>query len=198
MTDVEAGRRPWHLWLVGAASALWNCMGAFDYTMTKTRNADYVAALTPEQHAWIDSFPLWANAGWGLGVWGALAGSILLLFASRFAVYAFAVSLFGLAVTTVFQFGVSPMPGTGNSAGGMLFSLTLWIVAIALLVYAIRMRARGVLRSAGDGGFVPAMSAPPLFPPAPKRPYAGTGLKTGHRHEQGRRGKAGGRTRFAA
>jgi hypothetical protein len=40
---------------------------------------------------------------WALGVWGALAGSMLLLLRSRRAVTAFAASLVGLAVSTGYQ-----------------------------------------------------------------------------------------------
>jgi hypothetical protein len=30
---------PWHLWIVGVFSLLWNGMGAFDYGMTESRSA---------------------------------------------------------------------------------------------------------------------------------------------------------------
>lgn len=146
MTDRQATGRPWHLWVVGVASALWNCGGAFDYTMTKTRSEEYLAQFTAEQIAFFNSFPLWANIVWALGVWGALAGSILLLFASRWAVHAFAVSLFGLAGGTVFQFVASDMPASLKTPVTMGFTALLWVVAVLLLWYAIRMRARGVLR----------------------------------------------------
>src|SRR3546814_4715800 len=63
-------KTPWHLWVVGVLSLLWNAVGAFDYTMTKLNDADYLSAFTPEQIAYFQSFPLWANAGWALGVWG--------------------------------------------------------------------------------------------------------------------------------
>ena len=42
-------RAPWHLWVVGIISLLWNAMGAFDYLMSQTRNEQYMAAFTPEQ-----------------------------------------------------------------------------------------------------------------------------------------------------
>ena len=53
--------------------------GAFDYTMTQTKNAEYLAAFTPEQRTYFESFPTWMEAAWALGIWGALAGSALLL-----------------------------------------------------------------------------------------------------------------------
>ena len=140
--ETVTARRPWHLWAVGVASLLWNCGGALDVTMSKL----HLAAVTPEQRAWFDSFPLWANTAWAAGVWGAFLGSLLLLAASRWAVAAFAVSLAGLVVGTVYQYGMSDMPASLRTGGGITFTAMLWIVAILLLWYAARMRARGVLR----------------------------------------------------
>src|SRR3546814_16652880 len=81
MTEVV--KTPWHLWAVGIVSLLWNAFGAFDYVMTKLRNPEYMAAFTPEQQSFFYSFPLWANVGWALGVWGSVLGSVLLLGRSR-------------------------------------------------------------------------------------------------------------------
>src|SRR3546814_14306055 len=72
-----------------------------DYMMTKLGNADYLSAFTPEQIAYFQGFPLWANIGWAFGVWGSVLGSILLLARSRHAVTAFAVSLLGLAISKI-------------------------------------------------------------------------------------------------
>jgi len=46
---------------------------------TKTHNASYLAAMTPAQRTWLAGYPVWMEAAWALGVWGALLGSILLL-----------------------------------------------------------------------------------------------------------------------
>ena len=140
------GRTPLHLWIVGGLSALWNAFGCFDYLMTQTRNADYLAQFTDTQRAYFESFPMWTEAAWGFGVWGALAGSLLLLARSRHAVSAFGVSLAGLAVSTFYQYILSSPPPEMGSTFMVLMNLAIWAVAIALLVYAMRMRRRRVLR----------------------------------------------------
>ena len=141
-----SARTPVHLWAVGALSALWNSFGALDYTMTQTRNAAWMAQLTPDQVAWLDEAPMIAHASWAFGVWGALAGSLLLLARSRHALAAFVASLAGLAVNTVYQL-TAPMPsGHMDSTAMLAFHALIWAVAIALLLYAIAMRRRGVLR----------------------------------------------------
>lgn len=139
-------KTPAHLWIVGTVATLWNGFGAFDYVMTQTRNEAYLAQFTPEQRAYFDSFPALMEAAWACGVWGALLGSLLLLARSRHAVAAFIVSLAGLAVSTAYQFTSSSMPEDMKSGAMAVMNLIIWAVAIALLIYAMRMRARGVLR----------------------------------------------------
>ena len=142
-----AVKTPVHLWVVGVVSLLWNAFGAFDYTMTKMQNADYLAGITPEQQAFLFGFPPWANIGWALGVWGSLIGSLLLLARSRHATAAFAISLLGLAINSAYQFGVrgadlQQMFGIGP----MIFTAVIAAIIIALLLYARAMVAKGVLR----------------------------------------------------
>ena len=145
MTEVR--KTPVHLWIVGVVSLLWNAVGAFDYTMTKMQNPEYLAAFTPEQQAWFASFPLWANIGWALGVWGSVLGSLLLLARSRHAVSAFAVSLVGLAISCIYQFGLhygDLMRLFGTFP--MIFTAIIWVILIALYLYARKQAAAGVLR----------------------------------------------------
>lgn len=143
----ETAKTPISFWIISGLSLVWNAFGAVDYTMTQTRNAAYLAQFTPEQRTYFESFPAWMEAAWALGIWGAVAGSLLLLMRSRHAVAAFGVSLLGLLVSTIWQFGLSGADvakifGTGP----MVMSAFIWIVAIALFVYARRKRDSGLLR----------------------------------------------------
>ena len=143
MERVTAGR-PWHIWAVGVVSAIWNAGGAYDYTMTYLQSATYLAPFGPEERAYFLGFPAWATASWALGVWGALAGSLLLLARSRFAVHAFVVALIGLMGTTAYQY-TADMPASFDTPGTHAFSAAIWIVTLALTAYAVWMRRRGVL-----------------------------------------------------
>lgn len=147
---VRAGRTPWHLWVVGILALLWNGFGAVDYTMSQLRNEAYLGSAAEsmgitaaEMIAFIDSFPTWMHAFWALGVWGALAGSVLLLLRSRYAVWAYALSLLGLAVTQIYQAGMDK-PDWAEAAAAM--NIVIWAIALFLLAYAFVMRKRGVLR----------------------------------------------------
>ena len=57
MSDAQTVPTPKHLWVVGIVMALWNAMGAFDYTMTQTQNEAYMGQFTPEQLEVLLQFP---------------------------------------------------------------------------------------------------------------------------------------------
>ena len=152
MDDVQSARTPVHLWIVGAVATLWNCFGAYDYVMTKMRDTDYLAGMMPGTDpnailAWVDSFPVWAHFGWGLGVWMGLLGSLLLLARSRYAVWAFGLSLIGMALSFGYQFsGGSPPPEGMDGSMMMIMPLFIIAVGVGLLLYARAQAAKGVLR----------------------------------------------------
>lgn len=138
-------RTPLHLWIVGVLSLLWNAVGAFDYLATQLELEAYMSRFSEEQLAYFYGFPAWAVACWALGVWAAFAGSIGLLLRRRWAAWAFAVSIFGMVFTTLYNFVLSDGAEIMGAAG-ILFSVVIWLVAIFLLVYSRRMAFAGVLR----------------------------------------------------
>lgn len=80
-------------------------------------------------------------------MWASLLGSLLLLMRSRHAATAFVVSLVGLAVSSLYQFGMHS--GDLQHLFGtfpMIFTAIIWVVLIALFVYARRQAAAGTLR----------------------------------------------------
>ncbi len=132
---------PASLWIVGIVSTLWNAFGCTDYAMMKLHNMAWLNAggVSPEMIAKIDAGPLWGTAGWALGVWASLAGSILLLARSRHAATAFVVSLAGAVVGFAWQ-----VPA-GLAEPLWLPAMIVGAVA-AQWWFARRMISRGVLR----------------------------------------------------
>ncbi len=139
-------RAPAHLWIVGIVALLWNAFGAFDYVMTQIQNEAYLAQFSDAARLYFDSFPAWVEAAWALGVWGGLLGSLLLLARSRYAEFAFGLSLVGLLAATIYQQVLSAMPADLRTGPMVAMNVVIWVVAIGLFVYAHRMRARGLLR----------------------------------------------------
>lgn len=140
-----AARAPLHLWVVGILALLWNCGGALDYLMTQTRNASYMSGFSKAQLAYFYGFPAWMIACWAIAVWGGVAGALLLLLRRRLAVPVFAVSLVAMVIVSVYNFGLSNgLEIMGREAA--LFSAAIFVVAVALLLYARWLARRGVLR----------------------------------------------------
>jgi len=133
-----------HLWIVGILSLLWNAMGAFDYLASHLKLDFYMSQFTQAQLDYFYGFPAWATSGWALGVWGALLGSLGLLLRKAWSVWAFAVSLLGLAISSLYNLVLSDGMEIMGS-GGAIFTAVIWIVAILLLVYSRRQMRSGVL-----------------------------------------------------
>ena len=143
----NAGRgMPAHLWIVGILALLWNAYGCYQYLMTETGNQAYLSSLPAEWHAYWESLPGWLTAFWALAVWGGLAGALLLLMRSRYAVWAFAVSFVGVVVDLGYQLFMTDIPASLRQ--GMLGMLDWLILAVAgiLLWYSWSMDKKGVLR----------------------------------------------------
>jgi len=138
-------------WVIAVAATLWNAIGPTDYLMSKTRNDAYFNAMMPGVdpqviYDYSDSFPLLIQVGWAVGVWFALAGSVLLLLRHRWAVAAFALSLVGAVLSLGYQL-MNPVPAPAmNEGAAALMPYIIIAVAVALLLYARSAYSRGILR----------------------------------------------------
>ena len=140
-------KTPWHLWVVGGVSALWNSIGVFDYVMTKMQGGAYLASagMTEAQVAHLMAYPLWVNVAWPVGVWGSLIGSILLLLRSRYAFPAFVVSLVGFVASLVYNYGLSN-GGELYGQTALFTNIAIGVILVILILYSRAMAKRGVLR----------------------------------------------------
>ncbi len=146
MATTAQRRTPTHLWVVGLIALLWNAFGCYDYLMTESANSAYLSNFPPEMVAYSNSLPGWTVAFWALGVWGGLAGALLLLIRSHYAVWAFALSFVGAAVGIGYQLFMTTMPA--SMTAGVMGMMPYVIVAVAafLLWYSWREEKKGVLR----------------------------------------------------
>ena len=136
---------PWHLWVVGAVTFLWNCGGVFDYVMSVTRNAGYLAQMSEPQVALLTAAPAWATAAFAVGTLTSLLGSLLLLLRSRWAIWTFAVSLAAYLVNCVYYFILSDgLAVMGTMGAG--FSAAIFLIMLFELWYSRAMAGRSVLR----------------------------------------------------
>ncbi len=145
MSGAKLGRvdTPWHLWLVGVLTLLFNAMGIVSYLTTKL---GWLAemGMTPSQIAFMETYPAWATTVWAMGVWGAFAGSVLVLLRSRWAVVAMVVALVGLIGVTLAESAVLEVPADMRTPLGL--KAAIWGVTLFLLFYSRAMTKAGVLR----------------------------------------------------
>jgi hypothetical protein len=149
-----ARRTPWHLWAVGLGSLLWNAYGCYDYLMTNLRGEAYLreaaasmkwdAADTDAFIAYYNSMPAWMTAVWAVGVWGALAGSMLLLLRRKLAVPVFAASLIAFVLSVLSTFVLLDAPEAVRSTA--VIQAVIFVACLFFVWYAWTMAKRGVLR----------------------------------------------------
>lgn len=144
--DETSAKTPWHLWMVGVLSLLWNSVGAMDFTMTQTRNESWMKQFTPEQLEYFYGFPLWVVVAWGVATWGSLIGSVLLLLRRRFAVTINLVVIVAMALTFTHNFLLSDGMKVMGGGGTLIFTAIIVVVGVFLYVYARAMARRAVLR----------------------------------------------------
>ena len=146
MATTAEGRTPTHLWIIGILAILWSAMGCFDYLMTQMANQTYLGKMPAGTIAYMDSLPKWTTAMWALGVWGGLAGSILLLMRNRYAVWAYGLSLIGAIVGLGYQTFMTQQPASMTTGAMAVMPWVIIALCAFLFWYAWTMEKKGVLR----------------------------------------------------
>ena len=135
-------KAPWHLWVVGILSLLWNASGA--YTIMSAQSGA-VMDMDPPEVAYYAAQAPWFVAVTDLVLISAILAAIALLLRSRWAVHLYGLSIAGIIVTSVYDIAA----GTAlllQDQGWLILSCVTTGLAIAQLAYAVVMRGRGVLR----------------------------------------------------
>ena len=140
-------RTPWHLWVVGGLSLLWNGFGGDLYLMTQMGGEEFLRSMGSTQAAidWQASMPAWMNALWAIGVWGGVLGAVLLLMRMKWAMYAFLASLAAMVISLVASLTVFNGMNVYTTAE-LVQTAVLTFIAIGFLLYSRMMVRKGVLR----------------------------------------------------
>lgn len=146
MPDAHATKtpgRPWHLWLVGIIGGLWSVMGVISFVLTQMNVEAVMSRFPPQQRAYFESFPLWSDAFWAIGVLGGVIGCVLLLLKNRLAFPVLLASVIGWIISSLGGLflldGMRVMRET-DSLGLTLFPI---IVGAFLAYYAHATRYSG-------------------------------------------------------
>ena len=140
--QLTPGKAPWHLWVVGILSLLWNAGGAWTFIQAQSgapmdmdaTEIAYFAAQAP-----------WFVAVTDVAVVAPLLAAITLLLRNRWAVPLYGLSVVAIVVTSAYDFSQGTALGL-NDQGWLILNCVTFCLAILQLVYAMAMKSRGVLR----------------------------------------------------
>jgi hypothetical protein len=138
-------RVPAHLWIVGVLALLWNGFGCYDYLLTNLKNQTYLTQFSADQLAYMNSLPAWLTGSWAIGVWGGLAGSILLLMRSRHAVWMLGLSLIGAIAGLGYQMFLTKMPASMREGMMGIMPWVIILIAAFLFWYSWNAQKKGLL-----------------------------------------------------
>lgn len=128
----------WSFWVIAAIAVIWNGLGSVNYLVQVY--ADSLDAYREVEQAIIAGRPVWATAGFAIGVFGGTVGGLLLLIRHAIASHMFIASLVGVIVATVHTLGVDADFGIGEL---IVIAFMPVIVAALFLWYAKHAEGKG-------------------------------------------------------
>ncbi|MEE9454237.1 MAG: hypothetical protein V3V13_07640 [Paracoccaceae bacterium] len=147
MNDDQPAPLPQHIWLVGGMAMLWGLYGLINYVVAQVRMAQYIAGKTAEELTYFSGPSIFGHTMWVIAVLGMLSGAVFLLMRRRYAVLAYwagFLAMIAMQVEIVIQFGLDFFYVVSINA--QILTTIPFVIAIGLIIYSHRMRARGVLR----------------------------------------------------
>jgi hypothetical protein len=132
-------------WLVPALGLAWNSFGIYQFISSATASRESLALMgaTPDQAALYAGLPGWMTVAFALGVFGGLAGSLLLGLQRKAALPVLAASLAAYIVLYVGDITEGVFAAFGMQQVAILTAVVL--IAVGLLLFGLRARNRGVL-----------------------------------------------------
>lgn len=134
----SGGKLPASFWVIAVLGLVWNSFGAYLYILARVDPETALAGASPEMRDYVANQPIWANLGYGLGIWGSFLGSVAMALRKKLAVPLFLASLVGALVSHL-----------GQAIAGVLpLGLTIAIIGIIAFLwwYCRRCVEQGLLR----------------------------------------------------
>jgi hypothetical protein len=134
----SGGKLPASFWVIAVLGLLWNSFGAYLYILARVDPETALAGASPAKRDYVANQPIWANLGYGLGIWGSFLGSVAMVTRKKIAVPLFLASLVGAAISHLGQ----------AMAGVIPIGLTIVIMGVIAFLwwYGRRCVEQGLLR----------------------------------------------------
>ena len=144
---VENAKPPVWFWVVCAVALIWNLLGllAFVGHVLTVTNEEMLATRPADHQALYRDMPMWAHIVFALGVFGGVAGCVLLLLRKTWAMPVFIVSLVGVLAHSAYSFLLSDtvkVMGLVNMTPALLIVL----IAIGLVLFSQFCASRNWIR----------------------------------------------------
>ena len=124
----------WSFWVIAIVGLIWNAMGGANFVMQM--NPDAVMTVPETHRAIIEGRPIWATAGFAVGVFGGALGCLLLLLRKSAASYLFAVSLIGMIATMIHSIIIASSVVDFSAFEIIMMIFMPLLVAVFLIWYA--------------------------------------------------------------
>lgn len=139
-------KTPWWFWVVGILFLLLGLVACWGYWTEMTLpDAQYLEAYGAEMAGLRGETPWWSISGYAIGVWGGLAGSILLLLRKKLCLPFFYASFIGAIIGWSWNvIDVRFRDAMGGAGWGFLIFVLL--ECIFIIWFARRMVSKGIVR----------------------------------------------------
>jgi hypothetical protein len=145
MSDLVLDRNPTTaFWIFSGAALIWNLLGLVAYISNVTMSPEALAQMTEDAQAFYTSTPTWATAAFALAVNAGVLGSLFLLLRKAWAVPMFVLSLVSVIAQNVDAFLLRDAFAI-MGINSLIMPSAIFIVAVLLLVYSLRVKAKGWL-----------------------------------------------------
>jgi len=142
MNDKTFASVHWSFWAIAVVMLLWNVLGSMNLLWQLNADAAQLASFPETHRAIIEGRPLWATAGFAIGVIVGALGCILLLLRKSAAYYLFVVSLLGIVVTMIHTIKIAGMAIEFSQMEVFVMIILPAIVAVFLIWYSTFAKRR--------------------------------------------------------
>lgn len=142
--SAPAVKAPIWFWAAAAFGLIWNVYGVYQFmgTFSQTMESLMAAGMTAEQAAIYLALPAWITVVFAIGVFGGLAGSVLLMLRRAVAMPVFTVSLMGYIALFSGDYAYGIFENIPTQLAILAFVV---VVAAALLALSWFARKRGII-----------------------------------------------------
>ncbi|CAN7230979.1 hypothetical protein LJR168_003260 [Pseudoxanthomonas sp. LjRoot168] len=139
-----ATKRSVGYWIVAVFALVWNLIGVAMWYLQVSMTPEQLAAMPEAQRQVYEGTPGWINIVFAVAVFGGVLGALGLLMKKRWAGTMFLLSLIALLVQMIGAYVVTPAWAAYGPVG-LMMPVVLLLIALFLLWYANKAKARGWL-----------------------------------------------------